>query len=82
MYYLRFIKNYAHITAPLSNLLKKNSFRWNDEAKNCFEDSKEVMSNAPVLATPDFSKPFVIECDASRFGIGAVLFVGWSPNHV
>jgi len=37
-YYRRFIKNYAHITAPLSNLLKKNSFRWNDEAKKCFEN--------------------------------------------
>jgi len=31
------------------------------------------MSNTPVLETLDFSKPFVIECDTSRFGIGAVL---------
>jgi len=72
-YYRRFIKNYAHVTAPLTNLLKKNSFQWNDEAEKCFEDLKEVMFNAPVLATPNFSKPFVIECDASSFGIGAVL---------
>lgn len=35
-YYRKFIKNYAHITAPLTNLLKKNSFRWNDEAEKCF----------------------------------------------
>ena len=69
-YYQRFIKNYAHITTPLTNLLKKNSFRWNEEAKKCFEDLKEVMSNAPILATPDFTKPFVIECNASGFGIG------------
>ena len=72
-YYRRFIKNYAHITAPLTNLLKKNSFLWDEEAGRCFEELKEVMSNAPVLAILDFSKPFIIECDAFGFGIGAVL---------
>lgn len=51
----------------------KNSFRWNDEEEKCFEYLKEVMSNAPILASPDFSKPFVIECDALCFCIGAVL---------
>jgi len=72
-YYRRFIKNYAHITTPLTNLLKNNSFQWNEEAGRCFEELKEVMSNTPVLATPDFSKPFIIECDASGFDIGAML---------
>ena len=54
-YYQRFIKNYSHITTPLTNLLKKNSFQWNEEAGRCFEELKEVMSNASVLATPNFS---------------------------
>jgi hypothetical protein len=57
----------------LSNLLKKNSFKWENNAEECFETLKRVMSSTPVLATPDFTKPFVVECDASRIGIGAIL---------
>jgi hypothetical protein len=64
-YYRRFIKNYAHLTTPLSNLLKKNSFKWDNSAQECFETLKRVMSSTPVLATPNFAKPFVVECDAS-----------------
>jgi hypothetical protein len=66
-YYQRFIKNYAHLTTPLTNLLKKNSFQWNLEAQKCFENLKNIMSTTLVLATPDFSKPFIIECDVSGF---------------
>eukprot|EP00253_Pinus_taeda_P002639 PITA_02639 len=77
-YYRRFIKNYAHLTAPLTNLLKKNAFKWDDQTDKCFEKLKEVMSTTPVLATLDFSKQFVVECDASGFGISAVLM---QDNH-
>jgi hypothetical protein len=41
-YYRIFVKNYAHFTAPLTNLLKKNSFQWNVEAKKCFENLKTL----------------------------------------
>jgi len=78
-YYRRFIKNYAHLTTPLSNLLKKNSFKWDNSAQECFETLKRVMSSTPVLATPDFAKPFVVECDASGIGIGAVLMQDGHP---
>ena len=64
-YYRRFIRNYAHITTSLSNLVKKNAFHWSEEADKCFKELKGIMSSTPVLATPDFSKPFLIECDAS-----------------
>ena len=63
---------------PLTNLLKKKSFRWNDEAEKCFE-ALNIMSSTPVLATLDFTKPFVVECDASGFGIGAVLMQEGHP---
>ena len=59
-YYRRFIQNYAHITAPLSNLLKKNAFQWSVEEDKCFESLKGIMSSTPILATPYFTKPFVI----------------------
>ena len=78
-YYRRFIKNYSHVTAPLTNLLKRNSFLWDDEARKCFETLKQIMSSTLVLPTPDFPKPFVIECDALRFGIGAVLMQEGHP---
>jgi len=54
-------------------LLKKNAFKCDDQADKCFEKLKEVMSTTPVLPTPDFSKLFEVECDASGFEIGAVL---------
>ena len=54
-------------------LLKKDAFSWIPEATKAFEDIKEAMCKAPILATPDFTKTFIMECDASRNGIGAML---------
>jgi hypothetical protein len=78
-YYQRFIKDYAHLTTPLSNFLKKNSFKWDNCAQECFETLKRVMSSTLVLATPNFAKPSIAECDASRIGIGAILMQDGHP---
>lgn len=72
-YYRHFIANYATIAAPLTYLLRRDSFCWSEEATTAFIDLKHAMMAAPVLSLPDFSKDFIIETDASNVGIGAVL---------
>ncbi|OMO60008.1 hypothetical protein CCACVL1_24467 [Corchorus capsularis] len=52
---------------------EKGEFDWTHAARKAFERVKGLLTEAPVLALPDFDKLFVVECDASHTGIGAVL---------
>ena len=61
------------MVAPLIDITKKGEFRWKYEAHRTFENMKEVMRTCPVLALPNFTQPFLLECDASGEGIGIVL---------
>lgn len=72
-YYRKFVKNYAILCKPLTNLLKKGAFVWNNQTREAFEIVKQALISVPVLALPDFSKVFIVETDASQDGIGAVL---------
>ncbi len=69
-YYRKFIKGYGHIASPFTTLLKKDAFLWNDKAEKAFEELKVAVSQPPILALPDFFQTFVVECDASGFGMG------------
>ncbi|XP_006598377.1 uncharacterized mitochondrial protein AtMg00860-like [Glycine max] len=62
-FYRKFIKGYAAIVAPLTSLLCKNNFSWTPETQKVFEWLKVAMTNAPVLAIPNFSLPFILETD-------------------
>ena len=73
-YYRKFRRNFASVCEPLTNLLKKGSvFEWSVSCQKAFKTIKSLLVLAPVLATPNFDKPFILTVDASDVGIGAVL---------
>jgi hypothetical protein len=72
-YYRRFMKGYASICQPLYLAIKKYNFIWGTEQSATFEQLKQIMSRPPVLRLPNFSIPFVLEIDACKTELGAVL---------
>ena len=76
-YYRRFISDFAKISKPLTQLLKKDiSFLWGPEQQKAFETLRDKLCSEPLLQYPDFNKPFVVTTDASDFALGAVLSQG------
>ena len=79
-FYRRFIPNFFTFTSPLNELVKKDlSFNWGEKQESVFQQLKEKLTNAPILALPNYSKTFELECDASGVGIGVVLLQGGHP---
>jgi hypothetical protein len=59
-----FVKVFSQFTTPLTDLTKKGDFIWVEEAQETFKKMKQVISSCPVLTLPNFTKPFVLECDS------------------
>ena len=73
-YYRDFVPNYADIARPLTLLNSEcRDFVWSGECQDSFEQLKQLLMMAPVLAYPDFSKTFILTTDASDKGLGAIL---------
>jgi hypothetical protein len=73
-YYRRFIWRFSQLTHPLTSLLRKNvPFVWSTECQIAFDSLKARFTSAPILRHYDFSRPTVLECDASDFAIAGVL---------
>jgi len=73
-FYRAFIKNFSDIARPLNNLTCKNEqFIWTKERNDAFLRLKTVCAGYPVLRTPDWSKQFVMETDASGYALGVVI---------
>lgn len=73
-FYRRFVPNFAQITKPLQDLLKKGvRFEWGHDQSVAFNTLKEALTTAPILRYPDFSKQFVLTTDASAYALGCVL---------
>ena len=73
-HYGRFVSNLATVLAPLHQLLRKEMrWRWSKAQQDAFTRTKEMLSSPQVMTHFDSSKPLVLTCDASPYGVGAVL---------
>lgn len=84
-YFRKFIQGYSKIVAPLNALTKegldwrKPERLWSPACEAAFHTVKRHLTEAPVLATPAFSQPFEVVCDASLVAVGAVLLQNGRP---
>ncbi len=73
-FYRRFIRNFSQVALPLTDLTStKKRFCWSSQAQTAFESLKSRFISAPILNTPDPSRQFIVEVDASVVGVGAIL---------
>ena len=74
LYYRRFCNKFAHKTAVLYQLTEKNvNWQWTHDHSKAIDELKELLTNPPTMAFPDFNLSFSIHCDTSKFTVGVIL---------
>ena len=73
-YYRKFIQDFSTIAGPLHELARKDvEFKWTDDCEQAYNTLREALMQPPVLAYPDYDKPYTLETDASDDAVGFVL---------
>ena len=73
-YYRSYVHRFADIAKPLHQMAEKNvKFKWTAECQSSFDMLKQALTKVPILAFPTENDPFILDCDASNIGQGAVL---------
>ena len=73
-YYRRFVQNFSSIARPLNRLAEHSvPFIWDETCQSSFDELKAALTSPPILAYPNSTETFILDTDASNFGIGAVL---------
>ena len=73
-YYHRRLQNFSSFLEPLHCLLRKETpWKWTGKEHNSFNKAKELLSSANLLVHYDTKKPLLPSCNASPYGLGAVL---------
>ncbi|KAE8240612.1 hypothetical protein A4X13_0g7696 [Tilletia indica] len=72
-WYRKFIQDFAKRAKPLHDAIHTQPFEWKGEQQAAFDDLKKALCTTPVLRRADFSKPFILDVDASAIGFGAAL---------
>lgn len=83
-YYQRYIPRYSEIASPLTDALRKTEpqmVKWDEAKEHAFSTLKKALMSQPVLSAPDYSKPFILQCDASDRGMGVVLCQRGENDH-
>ena len=79
-YLATFLPKLSEVTEPIRQLTRKDaSWNWSSNQENDFLLIKELVKEAPVLQLFDNSKPLMIECDASKKGLGTFLLQDGKP---
>ena len=73
-YFRKFMPGHNRLVLPFIDLMRSNkAWKWTDKCLEAFEKVKYSLINAQVLPMPDFSKPFEVVADASKYTSSAVL---------